>query len=355
MAHTLTEVAIEKPPFTERTGEDQSLEREALMQKRIGDLGLTIEGTRLEPLVKQLYDELEQAGIDLKPPVYLADEWGCPEGMPLIGIPFYLADERLLQLEDEFMEGVEAQTDEEIMRYLRHETGHAFNYAYRLFETEEWHETFGPYSRPYREDYKPNPFSRDFVRHISGWYAQKHPDEDFAESFAVWMLPGFDWRAGYDGWGALQKLEYVDRIVKEIGRTEPLVTAEGYDSSGELDYSIAEHYERFGYKAEELPAYFDGDLKQLFDDNETGGEPGSGEPAADFLRRHRRSILHQIAYWTGVLDADVRSLFDHFMDRSSALGLTVNRRNETALLTELTAYVTTLCMNRLYKGDFVIK
>ena len=274
--------------------------------------------------------------------------------MPLIGIPFYLADERLIQLEEEFMEGVEARTDDEIMRYLRHETGHAFNYAYRLLETEEWHEIFGPYSRPYRDDYKPNPFSRDFVRHISGWYAQKHPDEDFAESFAVWMLPGYDWRRDYAGWGALRKLEYVDRIVKELGRKPPLVTAEGYDSSGELDYSIAEHYERFGYVPREIPAYFDGDLRELFDENRTSGEPQTGEPAAAFLQRHRRRLLHQISYWTGVLEADARALFDHFTQRCEALQLTVNR-DETALLTELTAYATTLCMNRLYKGDFVIK
>ena len=350
-AHTL----IDTTPFTEDVSDDPSLERKALMQKRISDLGLTIEGTRLEPLVKQLYAELEQAGIDLKPPVYLADEWGCPEGIPLIGIPFYLADERLVRLQDELMEGVEAETDEEIIRYLRHETGHAFNYAYRLFETEEWHEIFGPYSRPYREDYKPNPFSRNFVRHISGWYAQKHPDEDFAESFAVWLMPGSNWQEAYAGWGALKKLEYVDRVVKEVGRKPPLVTAEGYDSSGELDYSIAEHYDRYGYKPQELPAYYDGDLRELFDENAPGRQPGTGEPAAAFLHRHRRTLLHQIAYWTGVYEGHVRALFDHFIERCDALDLKVNRHDETALLTELTAYATTLCMNRLYKGDFVIK
>jgi hypothetical protein len=260
-----------------------------------------------------------------------------------------------MRLEDELMEGVEAETDEEIVRYLRHEMGHAFNYAYRLFETEEWHETFGPYSRPYREDYKPNPFSQNFVRHISGWYAQKHPDEDFAETFAVWLTPGLDWRRDYEGWGALKKLDYVERIVKELGRAPPIVTAEGYDPSGELDYSIAEHYERFGYKPQELPAYFDGDLRELFDDNATESDGREGEPAADFLRFHRRRLMHQIAYWTGVYDGHVRSLFDHFIERSEALGLRVNRPDQTALLTELTAYATTLCMNRLYKGDFVIK
>ena len=164
--------------FTESARNDWSEEREALLQQRIDELGLKIEGTRLEPLIQQLYGELDQAGISLKPPVYLSDEWGCPEGVPVIGIPFYLADERLRRLEDELMEGVEAESEEEILSYLRHEAGHAFNYAYRLYETEEWHKLFGPYSRPYRDDYEPNPFSRNFVRHLPGWYAQKHPDED---------------------------------------------------------------------------------------------------------------------------------------------------------------------------------
>jgi hypothetical protein len=347
------DASAQRPAFTERPTDDGSLIDEALMQRRISDLGLKIEGTRLEPLVKQLYAELEQAGIDLKPPVYLADEWGCPEGMPIIGIPFYLADERLTRLEDRFMEGVEAESDADIMRYLRHEAGHAFNYAYRLHETEEWHSIFGPYSRPYREDYRPNPFSRDFVRHISGWYAQKHPDEDFAESFAVWLTPGFDWRSAYAGWGALRKLDYVDRIVRERGRTPPRVTAEGYDPAGELDYSIAEHYERFGYKPQKVPAYFDGDLKDLFE--AASDEPDGAEPAAAFLRRHRRTLVNNIAYWTGLHEGTVRSLIDHFIERCQALGLRTRGADEAALLTELTAYATTLCMNRLYKGDFIIK
>ena len=42
-------------------------------------------------------------------------------------------------------------------------------------------------------------------------YAQKHPDEDWAETFAVW-LEGGPWRRRYRDWQvALAKLEYVDR------------------------------------------------------------------------------------------------------------------------------------------------
>src|SRR3982751_1324762 len=130
--------------FNESNRNQWSEEREALLQRRIDELGLNIEGTRLEPLIQQLYRELDQAGTSLKPPVYLSDEWGCPEGIPVIGIPFYLADPQLAQIEQEIAENLETQ--DETMMYLRHEAGHAFNYAYVLYESEEWHKTFGPYS-----------------------------------------------------------------------------------------------------------------------------------------------------------------------------------------------------------------
>jgi len=333
---------------------DWSAERERLLRARVDELGLTVEGTRLEPLVRQLHVELDAAGIALKPRVFLSDEWGCPEGIPAIGVPFYLADERLSRLEKEVMESIEAESDQEILAYLRHEAGHAFNYAYRLYETEEWHELFGPYSRPYREDYEPNPFSRNFVRHIAGWYAQKHPDEDFAESFAVWLTPNSDWRAAYAGWGCLPKLEYVERIVRELGRNEPLVDTV-YDAGAELSYSLAEYHSRLAHRPVEMPAYFDGDLKELFHQ----GEPPAGERAVEsadeWVSRQRRPLVAHISYWTGLHEGIVRSLIEHFAERCQSLRLWLYEDERDELLSKLTVYATTLCMNRLYKGDFIIK
>jgi hypothetical protein len=168
-------------------------EREALLGKRISDLGLQIRGSRVEQLVDELYRELNARGVSFRPPVYLSDQWGCPDGTPLIGVPFYLVDSRLERLESEMSGAVEDGA--EAMRYLRHECGHAINYAFRLYERTEWQRTFGSFSRPYRERYRANPVSREYVRHILGWYAQKHPDEDFAETFAVWLTPGLDWQS----------------------------------------------------------------------------------------------------------------------------------------------------------------
>jgi hypothetical protein len=158
-----------------------------LLSQRISELGLKLEGSPIERYVADLYRELEAKGLKrFRPPTYLTDEWGCPDEEPIIGIPFYLADAKLARLEKEIDDVEDAR---EIRMYLRHEAGHAFNYAYKLYETPEWRERFGPFNRPYRDRYKPVPFDRGFVRHMEGWYAQKHPDEDFAETFAVWLTP----------------------------------------------------------------------------------------------------------------------------------------------------------------------
>ncbi len=150
-----------------------------------------------------------------RPQCYLTDEWGCPDQQPVLGIPFYLADQKLRHLE----KAVDAlESERQIMMYMRHEAGHVFNYAYRLYTTPEWRRLFGPFFRAYRDDYRPVPFSKKYVRHIEGWYAQKHPDEDFAETFAVWLTPRSAWRRQYKGWPAMQKLRYVERVARAAGR-----------------------------------------------------------------------------------------------------------------------------------------
>jgi len=342
--------------FSEASGENWSREREELLQKRIKDLGLKLEGTRLEKIVDRLYQELEAAGIKLKPRVYLSDEWSCPDGVPIIGIPFYLAEKKLARIEEEMMDGIEAETDEEILRYLRHEAGHAFNYAYKLYETDEWRELFGPFLRPYHDDYAPQPFSRDFVRHIAGWYAQKHPDEDFSETFAVWLAPDSSWREAYKEWGCYRKLLYVDRIVKNLGSADPLVTGADYDlSKEELAYSVAEHYKKTLPPPVEVPAYFDSDLKEVFECRVPRGKEREWQPAKDFLASHRREMVKDIAYWTGLSDANIRSLINHFIERAKALTLWVNPEKNQQVLVKVMALSTTLCMNKLSKGDFIIK
>ncbi|HVY61848.1 MAG TPA: putative zinc-binding metallopeptidase [Planctomycetota bacterium] len=323
-----------------------------ILKRRISELGLKLEGSVLETLLRQLERELVEKGIaKVKPRAYLTDEWGCPEGVPIIGIPYYLADERLKEAADEVVEG---ETEAEILRYLRHEMGHVFNYAYRLYTREDWTELFGSYARPYVENYTPRPFSRDYVRHIAGWYAQKHPDEDWSESFAVWLTPGSDWSKIY-GAKALKKLQYVERIVKELGDRDPDVPQPGGASAeiGSLEtltYTVGEHIEKYREPNVEVPPFFDGDLRDLFDGRP---ERQDAEPAGDFLARHRKAIVKRVAHWTGVREGIVGSLVDHLIDRSKALGLLAERRRTARRLIDIIAYCTTLTMNFLYQGSFI--
>src|SRR5579862_3577244 len=218
-------------------------EVQEILGKPIRDLGLKLEGSPLERFVLQLYRELDRKGLKkFRPACYLTDEWGCPSGEPIIGIPFYLADPKLARLEKEMND---LEDSRQIMMYLRHEAGHAINYAYALHKTPEWKQLFGPYRKPYRDAYRPIPFSRSFVRHMEGWYAQKHPDEDFAETFAVWLTPRSNWRKRYQGWGAMAKLLYMDRMGRALRDADPVFAHGDTDITvDEMAVTVGEFYQR---------------------------------------------------------------------------------------------------------------
>jgi hypothetical protein len=332
--------------------DDWQIERARMLKETIDQLGLRIEGTYLEQLVTRLYAELDAAGIKFKPKVYLADEWACPDGVPVIGIPFYLADDKLSRIEDEMMDGIEASTEDTILAYLRHECGHAINYAYKLYELPEWNQVFGQYSAPYHDDFVPVPFSRKYVRHIPGFYAQKHPDEDFSETFAVWLTPGSRWQDLYRSWGAYEKLSYVDRLMREIGDRPPVVTGEDYDFAAEaIVHSLDEHYRRTKPSLIELPPELDHELRAVF---RSGPRTDQALTASSLIARHRRALVVSIADWTGLYDVTVRSLVSHFESRSDQLELWLDERESTETLIRLVALVTALCMNRIHKGSFVL-
>jgi len=165
------------------------LSNEEILQFRIKDLKVQIPGSVLERFVQQLYAELDAAGVRFHPPCYLADEWLCPDKVPIIGIPFWLAHPRLKAIEREMMLEVEGGTADMCMKLLRHECGHAINYAYRLYRRTRWRELFGPFTADYLDSYYYRPYSKRYVIHLRDSYAQSHPDEDFAETFAVWLAP----------------------------------------------------------------------------------------------------------------------------------------------------------------------
>ena len=189
------------------------LSEEELLSTRLMDLPIAIEGTWLEECVKELYAQLDSKGLVFHPECYLADELLTPEGEVAIGIPFYLAHPALIKLERRMMLEAEGEGKLWCMQLLRHEAGHAFSYAYDLHNKREWQKVFGSSQEEYGSTYKYKPYSKSYVRHLDGFYAQYHPDEDFVETFAVWLTPDADWKEKYQGWKALDKLLYVDGLM----------------------------------------------------------------------------------------------------------------------------------------------
>jgi len=322
-----------------------------LLGKRISQLGLRLEGSPVERFVHQLHRELASKGIGrFRPVCYLTDQWGCPDMQPVIGIPFYLADPQLARLERAMND---LEDEREIMMYMRHEAGHAFNYAYRLFATPEWRKIFGPFNRRYREYYRPVPFSRKYVRHIAGWYAQKHPDEDFAETFAVWLTPRSNWRRKYKSWPAMHKLRYVDRMARRLREQDPLVTTGDFDITVEdMKVTVAQFYRRMMREnGAAVNVALESDLSDLF--MARGRRRKGIRPAWELVEEHRQMLTDKITYWTGVKRPVVRALVERIIRSCRDLNLYAETGREAAHLVELTAYGTTLAMNYLTRGRFV--
>lgn len=329
---------------------------------RIRDLGLRIAGTWLEPVIAEFEKETQERGLQrLRPRFYLSNEWGVSDSLA-IGIPFYLARPDLMALHAERIGHLEGATRADVLRYLRHELGHVVCYAYRLSDQEEWVRLFGANTQPYVEEYHVEPFSRRYVRHLPGWYAQKHPEEDWCETFAVWMTPESDWRADYAEWpAALAKLEYCDREIRRIGDMEPLATSTHQeDDVSELERSAEQFYRDF-QSAEpdlltlgkiELPPGLDGALKAVFEEH--GDSPGEARrPASSLIRELERELMANVYRWTGHFPERTRALLRHLAERADRLGQVVAQDGERAAAIALTILVTTLAMNHVHKGTYL--
>jgi hypothetical protein len=322
-----------------------------LLECKIRALGLRLEGTALEPLVRQLHDELAAKGLTFAPTCHVGDEWFVPVGIPIIFVPFFLVHERLRQLERTMMLEVEGETPEWFMKLIRHEAGHAFSYAYQLQRKRRWQQTFGLASQEDTGFYRPRPYSRSFVVHLADWYAQAHPDEDFAETFAVWLTPGLDWRARYRGWKALQKLEYVDELMRSLAGRAPThlpgYRLAEYDCLGlKLKTFYARKRKQY---ADTYPDFYDRDLRAIFP---TAATPdGAGLTAAAYLKHHRRTIMNAVCDWTNENKLRVDKLLRRLTERCAELKLVV-ATDDAGTPLRVASYVTTLVMNYLFTGRF---
>ena len=331
-------------------------EAKRLLGTSIRDLGLTIEGTDLEPLVNAFEQELQRAGIErLKPRFYLSDEWGVPFETISIGIPFYLARADLTALHAERAGHLEGAGPADFLRYLRHEMGHVVNYAYRLYEQPDWVAQFGAMTQPYLEEYHPEPFSRRFVRHLPGWYAQKHPDEDWAETFAVWLTPGHDWRADYAAFPvALAKLQFCQITMDALRSLDPVVVAtERDDDVSQLEDLLAAHYDEEP-DVEPLPPGLDGALRSIFEDASLDDAAGSTVrlPAHGLILLMEADLVANVFRWTGHFPDRTRRLLRHLAERAHALNLVYLVEHEIATTIAITTLVTALAMNHVHRGTY---
>ncbi|MFT4539308.1 MAG: hypothetical protein ACI841_001943 [Planctomycetota bacterium] len=289
------------------------LSDEQLLDVRICDLKIRIEDTPLVDRLEELYAELERRGIQFRPYAWLSTDWFTPDGVTGFAVPFYLAHPRLLRLERRLMLEAEGSSRDECMKIMRHEAAHAIDNAYRLRRRKAWRETFGHASLPYESTYAPDPTSREHVLNLDYWYSQSHPLEDFAETFAVWLRPGSRWRARYEGWPALDKLEYVDQTMRRIGDQSPkLRTRFQIERLSSLRLTLRTHYERKRryYMTEGNPA-LDGQLARVFPST---GDGKKRPRASTFLKRSRRELVRRVSQTTGqhryLLDHVVREMID---------------------------------------------
>jgi hypothetical protein len=299
-----------------------------LLQMRLKDLNLSIEGTWLQGCVKTLNGELKRRGL-VQAHAWISDEWFSPDTTPGIAIPFYLAHPRLARLERKMFKDVEGGTQRQAMQILRHEAGHIVQHAYALHRRRKWQETFGRSSTAYPESYRPNPNSRNFVQHLPRWYAQSHPDEDFAETFALWLTPRVNWRQRYAEWpGALAKLEYVDNLMGEIAGTKAGLTRRlEVDPAHRLNRTLAEHYEqKLAWYAVDTDTRYDRDLQRIF-----SAEPRYAHrpTASSFIRSNRTRIREAAWRISGAYQLALDNQIDLLASRARALKLrTAGREHE---------------------------
>ena len=331
-----------------KTADWASLPDDKLLEVRMCDLDLSIQGTDLDARIATINTELEARGLKFRPRYWLSDEWFTPDGVPGVAIPFYLAHPRLAKLELAQMLEVEGGDEVGCLRILRHEVGHALDNAYALRRRPTRRRLFGNPATEYPEYYTPKPYSKSFVQHLDHWYAQSHPDEDFAETFAIWLDPDSQWSTHYAGWPAHRKLEYIDRLMREIAKRRPSVKSKRVvDPLSRLRKTLGEHYrkkrEHYGL---DHPDFYDRDLRNLFSDSPTY----TRKLAADkFVSKIRREARATVASFTDSYQYTIDQLITRIIARCRELNLHL-MDSETATKGDFMVFLTVQTMNYLHSG-----
>jgi hypothetical protein len=305
------------------------LSDQELLGLRMCDLRLDLQRSPLKRHVDRLYSELNERGIRFRPHVWLSEEWFSPDGVPGIAVPFYLAHPRLMRLERKMTSEVEGGNANWFMRILRHEAGHAIDSAYRLRRRAHWRTLFGPASRPYRARYRARPASRHHVQHLGEWYAQSHPTEDFAETFAVWLAPRSGWKRRYAAWPALRKLKFVQEFAGEVAGDRPPVRCRAHIEPIRSDQrTLAQYYEsKLARQRSRRGLLADRMVSRVF-----ASQPGRrGLSAASLLRAHKAELRATLIRDTGSDRYIAHQVLRIAIERSARLQLYVHGPQRDAL------------------------
>jgi hypothetical protein len=276
----------------------EKLSDDEILELKFSDLELSIEKSRVEPLIDQLYKELKNRKLNFRPEVYVAEDWFSVDGVPGIAIPFYVVNERLAKIQKKLLFDAEGYNKKDCLKLLRHEAGHAIDNAFHLRKSKSRQRLFGLSSTPYPDEYSPQAYSRKYVVHLNLWYAQAHPDEDWAETFAVWLNPNSNWKKKYQKWPAIEKLKLVDELMNEIKNKKPLVKV--YDRPGNIKNNRRKLKTYYKSKIEDLgldqPFYIDPLITRLF-----SSDPKfkNKKLASQFIRQERKLIRDMVSKWTG--------------------------------------------------------
>jgi hypothetical protein len=302
---------------------------EELLKMRFCDLKLSIARSPLARHLRRLYADLERRGIRVRPHAWLAQEWFSPDGVPGIAMPFYLAHPRLERLERRIMREAEGGNSRLLMRILRHEAGHAIDNAYRLRRRRRWRDVFGHASVPYPARYRARAGSRRYVQHLGEWYAQAHPTEDFAETFAVWLTPKSAWRKNYADWPALHKLKAVDELIASVREVRaPVRNRIRVEPLSEDTRTLAQHYRRkLAHNRQIRRGLADELLKRAFTDAPTRR---LSVKAATLLRAHGRVLTASVARALRIDPYSVDQVLRMLIERTERLDLYVRGNQRDA-------------------------
>ncbi len=343
-----------RPPRESRRAPDLArLSDDELLACRFCELPIRLEGTPIAARARRVFDELRDRDLLCEPAIWLAEEWFNPDATVGFAIPFYLAHPRLIRLERKMMLEAEGVPEGEALRILRHETGHAVDEAYQLFRTPEYRSVFGSPRQPYPTSYAVRPDSLDYVTHLNAWYAQSHPVEDFAETFAVWLKPGGSWGRRYRGWPALRKLTAVDEWMRaRAGQLPTLASRRPAESLEHNTRTLAQHYEekRRFYGIDAMTSY-DEALARVFPE---GGPraPARGRrrppSAVRLLKAVRTPLRNEIARPLGVPAYTVDQILRQLMARARALDLRVtgDTAETVAALADLVSQATVAALKQ---------